>query len=184
MPLLIGTNADEFRTFLVPSGMADLITEEVLAAMAGAVGADKDVIATYHAGRPGSSPGDLLAALLTDRFFLLPALAVAEARADGPAPTFCYEFAWRHPQVGAGHGLDVPFIFDNLSAEGAELVTGGDAPGEVAKEMHDAWIRFAVTGDPGWAAYGASRRVMVFDAGGGRVQLDPRPGEREIWPRT
>ena len=184
MPLLIGTNADEFRTFLVPSGMADLITEEVLATMAGAVGADKDVIATYRAGRPGSSPGDLLAALLTDRFFLLPALAVAEARADGPAPTFCYEFAWRHPQVGAGHGLDVPFIFDNLSAEGAELVTGGHAPGEVAKEMHATWIRFAVTGDPGWAAYGASRPVMVFDAGGGRVQLDPRPGEREIWPRT
>src|SRR5262249_7377194 len=33
LPLLIGTNRDEFRIFLVPSGMADLITEDVLAAM-------------------------------------------------------------------------------------------------------------------------------------------------------
>ena len=119
VPLLIGTNSDEFRTFLVPSGMAALVTDEVLASMAGAVGATPDVIAAYRASRPGASPGDLLAALLTDRFFLLPALAVAEARAGGPAATYFYEFAWRHPLVGAGHGLDVPFVFDNLTAEGA-----------------------------------------------------------------
>lgn len=183
-PLLIGTNTDEFRTFLVPSGMADLVTEEVLTAMAGAVGADKDVIDAYRSSRPGASAGDLLAALLTDRFFLLPALAVAAARAGGPAPTFCYEFAWRHPQIGAGHGLDIPFVFDNLSAEGAELVAGRDAPHEVAEEMHAAWISFARTGDPGWPAYDASRPVMVFDAGGGRVQHDPRRIERESWPAS
>src|SRR5258707_10118323 len=38
VPLLIRTNNDEFRTFLVPSGMADVITDEVLASMAGGVG--------------------------------------------------------------------------------------------------------------------------------------------------
>ncbi|HEX6934068.1 MAG TPA: carboxylesterase family protein [Streptosporangiaceae bacterium] len=184
VPLLIGTNTDEFRTFLVPSGMADLVTEEVLATMAGAVGADKDVIDTYRASRPDASAGDLLAALLTDRFFLLPALAVADARADGQAPTYCYEFAWQHPQVGAGHGLDVPFVFDNLSAEGAELVAGRDAPREVAEEMHAAWIRFAGTGDPGWRPYDASRPVMTFDAGGGRLRHDPRRDEREAWPAS
>jgi para-nitrobenzyl esterase len=184
VPLLIGTNADEFRTFLVPSGMVDLVTEEVLAKMAGAVGADKDVIETYRVCRPGASPGDLLAALLTDRYFLLPALAVAAARADGPAATFCYQFAWQHPEAGAGHGLDVPFVFDNLSAEGADLVSGRDAPREVAEEMHAAWIKFAVDGDPGWPAYDASRPVMFFDAGGGAVQHNPRKEEREIWPRS
>jgi para-nitrobenzyl esterase len=163
--------------------MVELITEEVLAAMAGAVGADKHVIDTYRASRDGASPGDLLAALLTDRFFLLPALAVAEARDGGPAPTYCYEFAWQHPQVGAGHGLDVPFVFDNLAAEGAELVAGPDAPQEVAEEMHAAWVRFADRGEPGWAPYDASRPVMVFDTGGGRVRHDPRREEREIWAR-
>ncbi len=181
VPLVIGTNTDEFRTFLVPSGMADLVTEEVMATMAGAVGAGEEVITTYRANRPGVSPGDLLAALLTDRFFLLPAIAVAEARADGQAATYFYEFAWRHPQVGAGHGLDVPFVFDNLSAEGAELVAGPDAPQDVAEDMHAAWTRFARTGDPGWPEFGASRRVRVFDAGGGDIADDPRSDERTIW---
>ena len=181
VPLLIGTNSDEFRTFLVPSGMAALATDEVLASMAGAVGATEDVIATYRASRPGASPGDLLAALLTDRFFLLPAIAVAEAH--GPAATYFYEFAWPHPLVGAGHGLDVPFVFDNLTAEGAELVAGPDAPQDVAAEMHAAWARFAATGDPGWAAYDASRPVQVFDAGGAAVRSDPRSSERTAWPQ-
>ncbi len=184
VPLMIGTNSDEFRTFLVPSGMADRVTDGVLASMAGAIGAGKEVIEVYRANREGASPGDVLAALLTDRFFLLPALAVAEARAGGPAATHFYEFAWRHPQVGAGHGLDVPFVFDNLAAEGAQLVAGRDAPHDVAEEMHAAWIRFAATGDPGWPAYGASRAVMVFDTGGGSLRNDPRRDEREIWPRS
>ena len=185
VPLMIGTNSDEFRTFLVPSGMADLITEEVLASMAGAIGAGKEVVDLYRDHREGASPGDLLAALLTDRFFLLPALVVAEARAHGPAATFCYEFAWQHPQVGAGHGLDVPFVFDNLAAQGAELVAGRDAPRDVATEMHMTWIRFAAGGGPGWPAYDASRAVMVFNTGGGGgVRSDPRREEREIWPRV
>jgi len=183
VPLVIGTNSDEFRTFLVPSGMAGLITEDVLTTMSGAAGASKEVIDAYRLSRPEASPGDLLAALLTDRFFLLPALAVAEARAEAPARTYVYEFAWRHPQVGAGHGLDVPFVFDNLSAEGADLVAGRDAPADLAEEMHAAWIRFASTGDPGWPAYDASRPVMAFDTGGANVQYDPRRDEREIWPR-
>lgn len=174
---------DEFRTFLVPSGMASLITEDVLLTMSGAAGASQEVISAYRASRPGVSPGDLLAALLTDRFFLLPALAVAEARADGPAPTYFYEFAWRHPQVGAGHGLDVPFVFDNLSAEGADLVAGDDAPASLAEYMHAAWTTFARSGDPGWPAYGPSRPVMVFDGRDADVQYDPRGEERAIWPQ-
>lgn len=184
VPLVIGTNSDEFRTFLIPSGMAALITQDVLTTMSGAAGASKEVVDAYRANRPGASPADLLAALLTDRFFLLPALAVAEARAGGPAPTYVYEFAWRHAQVGAGHGLDVPFVFDNLAAAGADLVTGHDAPAAVAGEMHGAWISFARTGDPGWPAYGASRPVMVFDSGGPGVQYDPRREERAIWPQV
>jgi len=183
VPLLIGTNSDEFRTFLVPSGMAALVTDEVLTRMGGAVGATAEVIATYRASRPGASPGDLLAALLTDRFFLLPALAVAEARAGGPAATYFYEFAWRHPQVGAGHGLDVPFVFDNLAAEGAELVAGPDAPQDLATEMHAAWTEFAASGEPGWIAYDASRPVRIFDAGADSVSQDPRSNERTAWPQ-
>ena len=186
--LMLGTNSDEFRTFLVPSGMAAMVTGEVLTSMGAAVGAGPEVISAYRASRPDATPGDLLAALLTDRFFLLPAIAVAQARQDGPARTYFYEFAWRHPQVGAGHGLDVPFVFDNLSAPGAELVAGPDAPRGLAEEMHQAWIRFARTGDPGWPAFDQTLPVQVFDANGGiangsGVRVDPHAVERTAWPR-
>ncbi len=180
--LMIGTNSDEFRTFLVPSGMAATVSDEVLASMGGAVGAAPEVIGAYRVSRPDATPGDLLAALLTDRFFLLPAIAVAQARQAGPARTYFYEFAWQHPQVGAGHGLDVPFVFDNLSAPGAELVAGPDAPRGLAEEMHQAWIRFASTGDPGWPAFDQTLPVRVFDANGGGVRVDPHAVERAAWP--
>jgi para-nitrobenzyl esterase len=52
VPLLIGTSSDEFRTFLVPSGMAGLITEGVLTTMSTAAGASNHVISAYRAGRP------------------------------------------------------------------------------------------------------------------------------------
>ena len=182
VPLMIGTNSDEFRTFLVPSGMADMVTDEVLASMGAAIGANPGVIGAYRDSRPRATAGDLLAALLTDRFFLLPAIAVAQARLDAKAPTFLYEFAWRHQQVGAGHGLDVPFVFDNLSAPGADLVTGPDAPRDLAEEMHRIWIRFASTGDAGWPAFDQTFPVRVFDDNGGGIRVDPHATERAAWP--
>ncbi|MGI9009126.1 MAG: carboxylesterase/lipase family protein [Streptosporangiaceae bacterium] len=181
--LMIGTNSDEFRTFLVPSGMAATVTDEVLASMGAAIGAPPGVLSAYRASRPEARPGDLLAALLTDRFFLLPAIALAQARPEGRARTYFYEFAWQHPQVGAGHGLDVPFVFDNLAAPGAELVAGPDAPPGLAQEMHQAWIRFARTGDPGWPAFDQSLPVRVFDEDGGGVRVDPHAVERAAWPK-
>ena len=88
VPLLIGTNAEEFRLFLVPPGTASTINDDVLAIMAAAIGGTSEVIEKYRANRPGATPGDVAAALLTDRFFLQPAQAVAQARSGGrPLPT-------------------------------------------------------------------------------------------------
>ena len=180
--LLIGTNAEEFRLFLVAPGTIDLIDDDALAVAAAGIGATSEVIALYGANRPGASPGDLLSALLTDRFFLQPAIAVAQARAAGPAATYFYEFAWRSPLIGAGHAVDIPFVFDNLGKEGSSFAGGGE-PQDLADQMHAAWVKFATDGDPGWPAYGPSRQVRVFDADGGGMVADPRRGEREAWPQ-
>ncbi len=50
--------------------------------------------------------------------------------------------------------------------------------------MHDAWIRFAATGDPGWQPFDASYPVMIFGGalGNASVTLDPRGDERTSWP--
>ena len=182
VPLLIGTNSEEFRFFLVPPGMIDAITPELLGTVAAALGATSEVVALYQANRKGAKSGDVFSALLTDRFFRLPAIAVADARSGGPAPTYFYEFAWGHPPIGAGHVMEIPFVFDNLSASDAVSLIGTNAPKDLAADMHAAWIAFARGSDPGWPAFDASRQVRVFDTGGGSVVLDPRGDERAIWP--
>ena len=181
--LLTGTTTDEYRLFLVPTGMASFITEQGLADILALLGIGPAVAGLYRANRPGASPGDVFAALLTDRFFRLPALAVAEARAAGSAPTYVYEFAWPSPVGGLGacHTLEIPFVFDNLTAEGAEPALGPTPPATLASQMHAAWIAFARSGDPGWHAFDDTYPVMIFDAAGGGVRTDPRGDERLIW---
>ncbi|HEY7015002.1 MAG TPA: carboxylesterase family protein [Streptosporangiaceae bacterium] len=183
VPVLTGTTTDEYRLFLMPTGLAGYVTDEGLAGVLALLGIEPAVGDLYRANRPQAAPGDLLAAVLTDRYFRLPALAVAEARAAGPAATYVYEFAWPSPihGLGACHSLDIPFVFDNLFAEGAGQALGPHPPAGLASQMHGAWLDFARSGDPGWPTYGPSCPVMVFDAHGGGVQSDPRGDERRIW---
>jgi para-nitrobenzyl esterase len=183
VPLLTGTTTEEFRLFLVPTGVSAFITDQALPDLLALLGIGQATADLCRANRPGASPGDVFAALLTDRFFRLPALAVAEARAAGPAPTYVYEFAWPSPVSGLGacHSLEIPFVFDNLSADGADLALGPAPPAGLADRMHAAWIAFARSGDPGWPAFDDAYPVMIFDAAGGGVQADPRGDERMIW---
>jgi len=183
--LLIGTNTEEFRLFLVPTGMAALITPEVLPAVAGGLGVDPAVVALYQANRPGASAGDVLSALITDRFFRVPMFAAAEARlaAGGPAPTYLYEFAWRSPvlDLGAAHAIELPFVFDNLDAADAAGILGTEPPTDLAATVHATWIRFAATGDPGWQPFDPGYPVMTWDGERGEVVADPRGDERRSW---
>jgi para-nitrobenzyl esterase len=49
--------------------------------------------------------------------------------------------------------------------------------------MHEAWLAFARTGDPGWERYESSRRATrVFGPGGGVVD-DPMAEARGVWER-
>jgi len=183
VPLLTGTATEEYRLFLVPTGMAALVTDEGLGAILPALGIGQAVADLYRANRPGASPGDVMSALITDLYFRLPGLAVAEARRGAAAPTYLYEFAWPSPVSGLGacHSLEIPFVFDNLSAEGTEMALGPTPPAALAERMHAAWIAFASTGEPGWRSFDDSYPVMVFDAAGDGLQADPRGDERAIW---
>ena len=186
VPLLAGSNTEEFRLFTVPNGLAAVVTADVLPAVLGMLGIESDVAALYQANRPAASPGDVMAALVTDKFFRNPLFAAAEARsAQGPARTYLYEFAWRSQvqDLGAAHAMEIPFVFDNLSSPDAQLAIGQNPRTDLAAEMHAAWIRFAASGDPGWQPFDASYPVMTFGAaaGPGTVVFDPRGDERRSW---
>jgi carboxylesterase 2/para-nitrobenzyl esterase len=183
--LLVGTNTEEMRVSLVPSGMIDQITDEALAGAMAAYGLPVEAaLATYRAAHPGASAGDLFAALQTDWYWRIPTIRVAEAHAKNSSATYMYEFAWRSPQfngrLGACHGLEVGFVFDTLG-NGADPMLGPHPPQQLADTMHAAWVAFASRGDPGWPKYDLKRRAtMHFDITSGVVD-DPLSVERVLW---
>ncbi|GAA1879891.1 carboxylesterase family protein [Actinomadura bangladeshensis] len=86
VPLLTGWNRDEARFFMVASGAIDAVDDAALRHGARGYGLPDGGLEVYRRNRPGASPGDVLAAILGDWMFAVPAIRVAEARAD-PAVT-------------------------------------------------------------------------------------------------
>jgi para-nitrobenzyl esterase len=184
MPMLIGTTAEEYRLFLVPPGIIDAVTPELMRGMLAARGWDTSIADIYVANRPDASSGDVLAAMITDSYFRVPTIRLAEARADAPSPTYAYEFAWPSPvdRLGACHALEIGFVFDTLRQPGSNWLAGADAPQSLADNIHGRWVAFAKSGDPGWPVYDMeSRSVMTFDGDGAMLVNDPRADERRLW---
>jgi para-nitrobenzyl esterase len=193
VPLLAGTNADEWNLFhlMSPGGLDD---PGLLKRVEHLVGDGASLIETYRATRPDATPDALWCAVLTDHIFTMPALRLLEAQAaHQPDHTFQYRFSWASRafdgRLGACHALEIPFVFNTLSQPGAHLFLGdGPEPVDLALAMHDAWIAFAHSADPShgglpgpWPTFDtAHRRVLEFGETIGVVE-DPGPAERRLW---
>ena len=185
--VLVGNNADEWRFFLVPTGMLNVVNEVILSRAVAAYALPvAETLAIYRATRKDATPGDLLAAIGTDWFYRIPAIRMAEAHAKpGAGATYMYEFAWQPPtfdgRLGACHALEMPFVFDNLDKQGSEGLMGTNPPQQVASAMHAAWVAFATSGNPGWPQFDLKRRAtMRFDTTSELVE-DPLSAERLLW---
>jgi para-nitrobenzyl esterase len=189
LDLMIGTTSEEWRFFLVPGDAIDRVTEERLSTTARVMGLDfGQALSVYRTSRPQATPGDLLAALITDWFFRIPAIRLAEAHAKNGGSTHMYEFAWRSPlfdgRFGAAHAVEIGFVFDNLGLPGGMGLAGSKPPQGLADVMHRAWVAFATNGEPGWSPYDSRERtVMRFDGAGGTAMIDPAANERQLWDR-
>jgi para-nitrobenzyl esterase len=192
VPLMIGTTAHEMTLFLVldPS-LANVDEPALLRRARGVFGDAADgVVRTYlehHRDRPLT---DVLVAMETDRVFRIPAIRLAEADVRAGRPVHMYLFAWETPAFGgllrSCHALELPFMWDALDQGGVNVFTGDGAERHgLARDMHERWIAFARTGDPGWPGYDLEQRpVIVFDGSGSRVVNDPAGDERRLWDGT
>jgi para-nitrobenzyl esterase len=184
--VLVGTTTEEYRLFTVPPGLIDQLTDEALAQRIAAYGLPHaETLHLYHAAAPEASAGDLFSALVTDWFYRIPAIRMAEARVAHAQPAYMYEFAWRSPRftrrLGACHALELPFVFDNLQQNEHQALTGPGAPQAVADAMHAAWVAFATSGDPGWPRYDLTRRATMRFNLTSEVVDDPHAAERVLW---
>ena len=146
-------------------------------------------LAALREARPDYSTTYLRSSALTASRMFLGSVQMAERKAAlGAAPVWVYELVWETP-IGSGifkspHTLEIPFVFANAD-KASVLVGTGDAPRSLERQMSDAWLAFARTGDPNteelpaWPRYDAKRRAtMVFDTTS-RVVDDPDRAIRE-----
>ena len=193
VPLLIGTNLDEWHLFrLMGSDVPD--HDELLARMTRVFGDGVRAHESYSATRPEATPSDLWSAVLTDAIFRIPAIRLVEARENAASQTFQYLFSWPSSAfdgaLGSCHALEIPFVFGVLGNPGAEMIFGGAASTELeelALQMQHAWLAFARTGDPGhdglphWpVANSTDRPAMRFDLTR-ELLLDHDGDERALW---
>jgi para-nitrobenzyl esterase len=183
--LVVGANDDEFKLFYAATGgrpPADMIARTIKTHIE-RLGVTLEALRLAYGAEGPPSDDQLHVGLLSDLWFILPGRELAQVQSRFNAKTYRYAFAWKSPAfgglLGAAHGLDIPFVFDLLN-EMTEL-TGDNPPPALARAMHDAWIAFARTGDPGWPAWSdAHRAVMKFDEAPGLVQ-DPDGRRAAVW---
>jgi para-nitrobenzyl esterase len=184
VPVLAGVTANEFGMVLRDAGW---VTRDLLAAALGTLtGRDAAQVDRYVSAQQGRTPAEIAGQAITDQTFRLP---MHELLAAAPAG-FGYEFRWA-PEAGpfAGlsvHCLDVPFVFDLLSADGVAEVAGSAPPQALADALHGAVTSFVTDLTPGWARYEPDRRLtMTFGGAGGPAEAeltpDPLALERSLW---
>jgi para-nitrobenzyl esterase len=207
IPLLVGTNLEEYKLFRQMDGAVESLTDETLLARLAdprttaeardhATVDPAEAVALYRSERASRGEStvapELWFAIMTDRHFRVPSMRIAELHAAHTPATYAYLFTWKSPgwdgKLGAGHEVNTPFIFGTLDAPGShDLVPAGSPVGELPTQIQDAWIAFARTGSPqtaalaGWQPYTAGRRsTMLLGPSCGPVEA-PFEAERRLW---
>ena len=151
--LIAGTTADEMALFVDRSEIPhDRLVRRIARYLRVDDAHAARVAGTYAAQLDSTDNADIWRAFFSDREMQDPCRAVLDAHAPhGPAYTYC--FTWEGPDVGACHGIDIPFPFGNF-VDGWESFAGVDADARaLSRTIRDAWAAFARTGDPGWPQY-------------------------------
>ncbi len=189
VPLLVGSTKDE-TTSLV-GGRDDKLFQLTWDALPARLGPElrgldvAKVIAELRRIDPAARPSDIYFTASTEARFRRRAYVQAERKAaQGGAPAYMYLFAWETPVDGgkwkSPHSVEHAMVFDNVAKSASMVGTGPDAQ-KVADAVSGAWVRFAKTGNPGWAPYTPARRTtMVFDVVS-KVVDDPRATERMLF---
>lgn len=184
VPLLVGTNRDEWKLFLLADRRARRMDAAELRrrlerTLAPSEAADVErAFETYRladAERRGSAAWERWAAFQGDRVFHAPALRLAERQAPH-ADTWSYLFRWSLPllarPVGACHGLEIPFVFGTLRDPWLRPWMGATRGArDLSRRMQRAWIEFARSGDPrhdglpAWPRFEPGHRpTLAFDS--------------------
>jgi len=190
---IIGCNLEEIKLFAMINPAPPVRDEagliRVMQASMPAEVARRTVEAYRNArGKRGddTSPAEILSAIQTDLMFRIPGILVAEAQSCYNPRTYSYLFTWKSPLPGLGacHVLEIGFVF---GTHDAVFCGTGPKVDQLSRNIQDAWIAFARTGDPShpgipkWEQYTVDKRsTMILDVPC-RVEADPYREELNAW---
>ncbi|VWX54121.1 carboxylesterase/lipase family protein [Novosphingobium sp. 9U] len=176
--VLIGSNAEEMNLYLVPTG-ARAKVGRLLAWLALRKSQPRAwrVLKAYGMGQRGVSPGVALNRAMNDLVFRWPARRFAE---EHRGRTHMYEFDWRSPrfdgELGAAHGMELPFVFDTLETTAVpEGLTGTMPPQDLADRIHAIWVRYATDGTLSWPEFTREQRNVFQLAADRTIHEPPMP---------
>jgi para-nitrobenzyl esterase len=192
IPILLGTNHDEWNLFEVLFG--EVTVEPFHAIVRDALGPLTDrLLDIYRDNHRDRSLQRAWVDLVGELVFRIPAIRLAEAQ-SAHAPVYMYRFDWKSPafggRLGAGHALELPFVWNRLDLPMAPILLGTDltALQPLATAMHNTWAQFIRTGDPNgaglphWPHYHAEHRATLLIDRDSRVVDDPGATARLAWP--
>lgn len=187
VPLLIGTNRDEFSFFI---GLPLLPIEADKAALSGMVehfsgrAAAERIAHLYEDDRKGRI------AFGTDLIFRMPSIAFADAEAARGSPVYFYRLDWEAKgllsRLGATHSVDLPLIFEDFLKPFRSAYLGVLPDGRrqlLAERMRRHWLSFVREGTPdeGWPAYRTDQRLTMIFNETDAVVPDPEALHRMNW---
>ncbi len=141
-------------------------------------------------GRGGLDAHDMWVAFQSDRVFRYPATRLSELHA-AQGRTYAYLLDWSpamlRERLGACHGLELPLLFGTHRHPGLRPFLGIGSGPQVARNIQNAWIAFAHTGNPSaesvgaWAAYTPDRRETMVLGEQPYLEETPLESERAFW---
>jgi para-nitrobenzyl esterase len=182
LPLLVSTNRDEVKAFQALPGFAPADDNDLLTDIRQAgIERPAELLAAYRARHPRASLISLRTEFLTDAIYVVPAnrLARAQIEAGGAAYRAVFAADPLGPEFGTPHGTDIAYIFDMLDLSGM----GSPASRAIRDDLHQAWRRFAETGDPGWPRYdpAATDNTRLVAAPAGLITEPPHDEVTAHW---
>jgi para-nitrobenzyl esterase len=196
VPVMIGWNKTEATAFsLGQEELFSLDEEGMRSRIEKLAGSDAGrLIELYRREYPGLSPSAVYFHIASYPRMGSGSVTIAERKAAlAKAPAYLYRLDWETPVLDgkliSPHGLEMPFVFDNVEGGGKALTGGGEAARKMADRLSEAWIAFAATGNPNtaksglpqWDPYDAEKRpTMIFD-NECRIALDPLKEQRLIF---
>lgn len=176
--ILAGATKEEARLYLVPDGSISKISADDVNRFITDAKLPPNTAQRYRQqlSADRQSNGEILCAIQSDYYYREPARRIAEHATDRGSKAYSYEFCWQsnlyEGQLGAAHGVELPVMFNNLHNDTARHFIDVDKPvsSALVSSMHQAWVRFAKTGEPGWPAQTKDQRSMMLFGDGDSIQ--------------